>query len=106
MGTLALVIGVAVVAALGGYVLGRRSHRRSRKVFMAGVLCGTVAGAVIRRKLTVRVFRQIIGGAVAAGPSRSAWLLDEVRRHRPYNGNSRNDSRPHRRARNLTTVRT
>jgi hypothetical protein len=52
---------------------------------------------------------QIIGGGRVAGPNRSALVFDEVRRHRPYSGNSRIDSPAgidHRRARNRITVRT
>ncbi|CAM3446956.1 hypothetical protein MYFR107205_10995 [Mycolicibacterium frederiksbergense] len=113
MATFALVVGVALVAAIGGYLVGRPSPRRSRRVFIAGFLCGSVAGSVLRgrrRRLAHqamrRVLPQLLGGAVAAGPRRSASLFDEVRRHRPYNGNSRNDSHAHRRARNRRTVRT
>lgn len=108
MGTLALVIGVAVIAALGGYLVGRRP-RRARRVFIAGFVCGSAAGSILqgrRRRLANHALRRVVGGGVAVGPRRSVPLFDEVRRHRPYSGNSRKDSHDHRRARNRTTVRT
>ncbi|MGW0157763.1 hypothetical protein ACWDUN_00425 [Mycobacterium sp. NPDC003323] len=55
MGTLVLIVGVAMVAAVCGYVFGRRSQRRTRRVFVVGFLCGSVAGPVLRRRL-MRVF--------------------------------------------------
>jgi hypothetical protein len=63
MGTLALVIGVAVVAAICGYLIGRPSRRRSRRVFVAGFLCGSVAGSVLRgrrRRLAQQAMRRVL----------------------------------------------
>ena len=68
MGTLALVIGVAVIAALGGYLVGRRP-RRARRVFIAGFVCGSAAGSILqgrRRRLANHALRRIVGGGVAA----------------------------------------
>ncbi|WNG83675.1 hypothetical protein C6A86_008490 [Mycobacterium sp. ITM-2016-00316] len=60
MATFALVVGVALVAAIGGYLVGRPSGRRSRRVFIAGFLCGSVAGSVVRRRLPQRAFRRVL----------------------------------------------
>ncbi|MGU3650275.1 hypothetical protein [Mycolicibacterium sp. A43C] len=51
MWTLALIMVVAVAAAAGGYTVGRRSRTRTRRVFLVGFLCGSVAGAPLRRRL-------------------------------------------------------
>ncbi|CDQ45949.1 hypothetical protein [Mycolicibacterium neoaurum] len=55
MWTLALIVVVAVAAATGGYTVGRRSQTRTRRVFLVGFVCGSVAGAPIRRRL-MRLF--------------------------------------------------
>ncbi|MDZ7884700.1 MAG: hypothetical protein U5N53_18245 [Mycobacterium sp.] len=63
MATFALVLGVAVVAAIGGYLVGRPSRRRSRRVFIAGFLCGSVAGSVLRgrrRRLAQQAMRRVL----------------------------------------------
>ncbi|TQK31276.1 hypothetical protein [Arthrobacter sp. SLBN-53] len=55
MWTLALIMVVAVAAAAGGYTVGRRSQTRTRRVFLVGFLCGSMAGAPVRRRL-MRLF--------------------------------------------------
>lgn len=51
MGTLALIVLVAAAAAVGGYAVGRRSQTRTRRIFLVGFLCGSVAGGPVRRRL-------------------------------------------------------
>lgn len=60
MATFALVVGVAIVAAIGGYLVGRTNPRRARQVFVAGFLCGSVTGSAVRRRLTQRAFRRAL----------------------------------------------
>lgn len=60
MATFALVVGVAVVAAICGYLVGRTNPRRARQVFLAGFLCGSVTGSAVRRRLAQRVFRRAL----------------------------------------------
>jgi uncharacterized membrane protein YfcA len=60
MATVALVVGVAVVAAIGGYLVGRTNPRRARQVFLAGFLCGSVTGSAVRRRLAQRAFRRVL----------------------------------------------
>lgn len=60
---LAVVLVVAVAAAIGGYRLGRPNPRRDRRVFIAGFLCGSVAGTVLRgrhRRLAQRALRRVL----------------------------------------------
>lgn len=47
---LSLLLVVGALAGLGGFVaatLARRKKRRTRKVFLAGVLCGLLAGEIV-----------------------------------------------------------
>ena len=48
-----LLLVVAIVAALGGYLgsaISRRNKRRARGIFLLGFFCGSVAGAILREK--------------------------------------------------------
>jgi hypothetical protein len=48
-----LLLVVAIVAALGGYLgsaISRRNKRRTRGIFLLGFFCGSVAGAILREK--------------------------------------------------------
>jgi hypothetical protein len=59
---LALLLGVAAVAALCGYLastVARRDKPRARGYFLVGLFCGYLAGGVLRRK------RHGTGGFVA-----------------------------------------
>jgi hypothetical protein len=61
--TFALVVGVAILAAICGYLVGRPSRRRSRHVFIAGFLCGSVAASVLRgrrRRLAQQAMRRVL----------------------------------------------
>lgn len=98
-----LLLGIAATASVCGYAgsaLSRRRKRRVRGIFLMGFLCGSLAVSLLNRAHT-------IGGLMAAGPRRSALLLDEVRRHLPYSGNSRSASPGNhlRRAQTRITVR-
>jgi len=47
----ALLLLVATIAAIGGYVasaVGRRNRRRARGPFFLGFVCGVMAGAILR----------------------------------------------------------
>ncbi len=60
---IALLLGVAAVAALCGYLastVARRNRRRARGYFLVGLCCGFLAGGVLRRK------RRGTGGFVAS----------------------------------------
>jgi hypothetical protein len=46
---IALLLAVATVAAMGGYVASaRRNRRRTRRPFLIGFFCGVMAGAILR----------------------------------------------------------
>ena len=65
MQLVALLLGVAVVAALCGYLGSaiarrKRTKRRARGTFLVGFLCGSVAGAILReRRHRIMVLRVI-----------------------------------------------
>lgn len=71
MATFVLVVGVAIVAAIGGYLVGRPNPRRARQVFIAGFLCGSVTGSAVRRRLTQRAFRRVLPRAFSDPRRRS-----------------------------------
>ena len=53
MPLLALLLGVATVAAPCGYLgsaIGRQHKRRARSIFLLGFFCGSMAGAILRER--------------------------------------------------------
>jgi hypothetical protein len=50
---ISLLLGLVAVAALGGFAaaaVGRRNKRRARGYFIAGLICGFLAGVALRRR--------------------------------------------------------
>lgn len=81
MGTLALVIGVAIAAAICGYRLGRPNPRHARRVFVAGFLCGSVAGTVLRgrrRRVAHRAVRRMLPQAFSDPRRRSRSRTQKI----------------------------
>jgi uncharacterized membrane protein YfcA len=79
--TFALVVGVAIVAAIGGYLVGRPSQRRSRRVFIAGFLCGSVAATMLRgrrRRLAHQAMRRVLPQAFSDPRRRSRSRTQKV----------------------------
>ncbi|MCF6389071.1 hypothetical protein L2K20_19010 [Mycobacterium sp. MBM] len=81
MGTLALVIVVAAVAAWCGYRVGRPTPRPARRLFIAGFLCGTLAGTVLRgrhRRLAQRAMRRMLPPSFSAARRRGRSRTQKV----------------------------
>lgn len=78
MGTLALIVAVAVVAAAGGYLAGRR-RRPARRVFVAGFLCGSVTGVALRHRRVRQTFRRVLSGSRQRGRGRAQQVRLGVR---------------------------
>jgi outer membrane lipoprotein SlyB len=72
-----LLLVVAIVAALGGYLgsaISRRNKRRARGIFLLGFFCGSVAGAILREKRDrTRVLAVIARHRGLRAPAAEIW---------------------------------
>jgi hypothetical protein len=56
---ISLLLGLVAVAALGGFAaatVAQRNKRRARAYFVVGLICGLLAGVVLRRYRGVKAF--------------------------------------------------
>jgi len=72
-----LLLVVAVVAALGGYLgsaTARRNKRRARGIFLLGFFCGSMTGAILReRRHRTRVLAAVAHHRGLRPPASGIW---------------------------------
>jgi MFS family permease len=72
-----MLVGVAIVAALGGYLgshIARRKERRARGIFLLGFVCGSMAGAILRdRRQRVKVLGAVARHRDLRPPAAEIW---------------------------------
>jgi hypothetical protein len=79
---IALLLAVATIAAIGGFVasgVARRNKRRTRRLFLVGFFCGLMAGAILQgRRRGLNVLRAL-AARTAIRPPRAGIRGDSVR---------------------------
>jgi hypothetical protein len=79
---IALLLLVATIAAMGGYVasaVGRRNRRRARGPFILGLVCGLMAGAILRGRCHALNALGALAGRTDARPLGAGISRDTVR---------------------------
>jgi hypothetical protein len=79
---IALLLTVATVAAIGGYVasaVARRNKRRAHRIFLLGFFCGMVSGAILRGRRRGLNALGALAGCADVRPLRAGIRRDTVR---------------------------
>jgi hypothetical protein len=79
---IALLLAVATIAAMGGYVasaVARRNRRRTRLPFLLGFVCGLMAGAILRGRRHALAALEALAGRTDVRPLGAGIRRDTVR---------------------------
>jgi hypothetical protein len=79
---IALLLAVAIVAAIGGFLtsaLARRNRRRARGPFLLGFFCGLTASAILRGRRHALNTLGALAGRTDVRPLRAGIRRDTVR---------------------------
>jgi hypothetical protein len=78
----ALLLAVATIAAIGGFVasgVARRNKRRTRRLFLVGFFCGLMAGAILHGRRRGLNALRALAARTAIRPPRAGIRGDTVR---------------------------